>query len=256
MKKLESRIRELRANQEILMISHAVIGYPDFRTCSESVDRMIDAGVELIELQIPFSEPQADGPFFTAANQHVLDSGVSLKECMDFASEMCRRHPSGIFLYMTYFNILFKFGIQRFVKSASETGIKGIIVPDLPIEEASEYIECCKAEGIDPIFMFTPTTSPERMAEVAKMSSGFVYCQAREGVTGSRTKFSQSVSDYIDRCRAATSLPLAVGFGIQVKEDVDFLKGKADIAICCTQAVRALVEKGPEAMGDFLKRLR
>ncbi len=146
--------------------------------------------------------------------------------------------------------------MAAFVKKAAQAGVQGIIVPDLPIEEGNEYVRACDAEGIAPIFMVAPTTTQERLARIGKMSRGFVYCQAREGVTGSRTRFGPGVSEYIDRCRAATDLPLAVGFGIQAREDVQFLKGKADIAICCTQAVRVLMDGGVKAMGQFLRDLR
>jgi tryptophan synthase alpha chain len=253
---IEERIRATRRDREILLISHAVLGYPSFEACRESIDEMMAASVELVELQIPFSEPQADGPFFTMANQQALDNGLSVAECLDFAAQTCRRHPTGTFIFMTYFNILFKFGVSAFVKRAAQAGIKGMIIPDLPIEESSSYVKACETEGIDPIFMFAPSTPIERMKDIAKMSRGFVYCQAREGVTGSHTQFGPAVADYIARCRAATDLPLAVGFGIQTKEDVDFLRGRADVAICCTQAVKVLASSGAKAMGQFLRGLR
>ncbi len=253
---LEKRIRARREQRDILLISHAVLGYPSFETCAESIAEMLAAGVDIIELQIPFSDPQADGPFFTQANQAALTTGCTVDECFEFAEQVCARFPDGDFVFMTYFNILYRRGVASFVERAASVGVKGIIVPDLPIEEADEYVAACDRHQIAPIFMFTPATSAERMSAIAARARGFVYCQARFGVTGSHTQFDDSVRAYIERCRAATALPIAMGFGIQTAADVSFLRGQVDIAICCTQAVRVLVAEGPAAMGRFLADLR
>jgi tryptophan synthase alpha chain len=217
---------------------------------------MVNAGVEIIELQIPFSDPQADGPFFTNANQIALENGVSVRECIEFAEKMTKKHINCNFVFMTYYNILFKYGVDSFVKNASKVNIKGIIIPDLPIEEAEEYIQSCSNYGVAPIFMYSPTTSNKRMKFIAQHAEGFIYCQARSGVTGSHTLFNDEILDYIDRCRASTSLPIAMGFGVQTKKDVVFLQEKVDIAICCTQAVKILVNRSAKDMGWFLKGLR
>jgi tryptophan synthase alpha chain len=241
---------------KIKLVSHAVLGYPSFDLCRESVAEMARVGVEIIELQIPFSDPEADGPFFTAAQQESVENGTTVEQCFVFAEEVCAAHPEVQFVFMTYYNIVYKYGVREFVERAAKIGVKGFILPDLPVEEADEYVAACHANKVDPIFVFTPTTSDERMRKIATKASGFVYCQARTGVTGTHTKFGPDEEAYIARCRAATDLPLAMGFGIQTKEDVDFLRGKVDIAICCTQAVKALVKDGPSAMGEFLEGLR
>ncbi|WP_045119375.1 tryptophan synthase subunit alpha [Haliangium ochraceum] len=254
--KLEERVRARRQQREILLISHAVLGYPSFDTCEAAIDEMMARGVDIVELQVPFSDPQADGPFFTHANQVAVDGGTSVDACFDFAAATCARHPEGNFVIMTYFNILYQYGVSAFVERAAAAGVQGFIIPDLPVEEADEYVAACDAHGLAPIFLFTPATSPERMREVARHTRGFVYCQARFGVTGNHTEFDDAVDAYIERCRAATALPIAMGFGIQTRADVDFLRGKIDIAICCTQAVRVMTEQGVPAMGGFLAGLR
>lgn len=242
--------------KEIKLVSHAVLGYPSFDVCREAIAEMARVGVDIIELQIPFSDPEADGPFFTAAQQESLKNGTTVFQCFEFAEEMCRTHKEVQFVFMTYYNVVFKHGLNKFIVQSERIGIKGIILPDLPVEEAQEYVAICREKGVDPIFMFAPTTSAERMCKIAKKASGFIYCQARTGVTGVHTKFGFKEEAYIARARAATNLPLAMGFGIQTKEDVDFLRGKVDIAICCTQAVKVLVKNGVKAMGDFLGGLR
>ncbi len=254
--KLEKNVRSLLEEKEILLVSHAVLGYPSFELCEESIAKMAEVGTDIIELQIPFSDPQADGPFFTAAQQESIENGTTVEQCFEFADKVCSRHRSVNFVFMTYYNILFKYGVCDFVKKAAEVGALGIIVPDLPIEEADEYVAACKEHGVAPILLFTPNASEERMAKIAEMAGGFVYCQARIGVTGVKTEFGEDETAYIERCRRVTDLPLAMGFGIQEKADVDFLKGKVDIAICCTQAIKALVNDGVEGMGEFLDGLR
>ena len=253
---LRKRIEDKLTSKEILLISHVVIGYPNPTTAKDSVRSMAESGVDLIELQLPFSDPLADGPFLTKANQDMVSAGIKLQDGFDFANEVTTAYPDVDFLFMTYFNMVFHYGVDEFVKKTAELGVKGIIIPDLPVELADDYISACSTHGVSPIFMFTPTTTSERMKTINEHASGFIYCQARLGVTGSQTKFNDNALAYIQQCREHTDLPLAMGFGIQTAEDVAYLKGKVDIAICCTQAVKVLVDQGADAMGGFLKGLR
>ncbi len=256
MTQLEQNIKNLLKEKEILLISHAVLGYPSWELNEESINEMVKVGTDVIELQIPFSDPQADGPFFTIAQQESVNNGTTVEQCFEFTEKVCKKYPNANFVFMTYYNILFTYGVEKFVNRASKIGIKGFIIPDLPYEESDEYLKACKKYNLAAILMFTPVTSDERMVEIGKRGTGFIYCQARVGVTGNHTKFDESIDEYIKRCRNTTSLPIAMGFGIQKKEDLDFLKGKVDIAICCTQAIKVLVKDGVNAMGDFLKGLR
>jgi tryptophan synthase alpha chain len=253
---LEKNIKKSLKKKEILLVSHVVLGYPNIKIGMQSVESMAAAGVDIVELQIPFSDPQADGPFFTKAQQNAVNTGITTEQCFYFAEEVCKKHPEINFIFMTYINLVFKYGISAFVKKAAKIGIKGIILPDLPIEESDEYFEACKSHKIAPILMFTPTTTKNRMKKINQKAKGFIYCQARVGTTGTHTTFGKEEVEYITRCKESTKLPLAMGFGIQKKEDVDFLKGKVDIAICCTQAVKELVKHAPQGMCDFLRSLR
>ena len=256
MTQIEKNIRESLKKKDILLVSHVVLGYPSLTVGRQTVAEMSKVGVDIIELQIPFSDPQADGPFFTQAQQEAVRNGTKVAQCFDFARKVCQAYPNVSFVFMTYLNIAYKYGIPKFVKESAAAGIKVIILPDLPVEEADEYVEACDKYGVAPIFMFTPTTTEARMRKINKQARGFIYCQARIGVTGTHTKFGEEEKQYIARCRRNTDLPIAMGFGIQEKADVDFLKGKVDIAICCTQAIKALVKDGVEGMGKFLAALR
>ncbi|MES1173659.1 MAG: tryptophan synthase subunit alpha [Myxococcales bacterium] len=252
---LEAYLRKQREQKEILLMTHIVLGYPDFETSLRVVEAMVEAGVELMELQIPFSEPIADGPVILRANQLALSGGSSVQRCFEFASEVARRFPIP-FLFMSYYNVLFKHGTGSFVKRMAEANLKGAIVPDLPPEEGAEYLSAMTESGLDPIFIYSPNTTPARLASLASYGRGFVYCVARKGVTGTRTAFSDDLSAYLARARAATELPLAVGFGVQEKADVDFLRGKADIAVVGSETLRVLDREGIGGVRPFLSSLR
>lgn len=252
---LEAYLRAQREQREILLMTHIVLGYPDFDTSLRLVETMVESGVELMELQIPFSEPMADGPVILRANQQALSAGSTVDRCFEFATEVARRFPIP-FLFMSYYNVLFKHGTRGFVTRMAEAQLKGAIVADLPPEEGSEYLQAMSDAALAPIFIYSPNTKPARLAALAQHGRGFMYCVARKGVTGSRTAFSDELGSYLERARKATSLPIAVGFGVQEKADVDFLRGKADIAVVGSETLRVLDKGGVSAVGPFLKSLR
>jgi tryptophan synthase alpha chain len=252
---IESTIREQLEQKEILLMTHIVVGYPSLEESYRIVQAMVEAGVDLMELQIPFSEPIADGPVILRANQEALATGISVEQCLDFAERVSREFDIP-FLVMTYYNILFKYGVERFAAAMAQRGLKGAIVPDLPPEEAGDYLRAMAANQLDPIFIFAPNSTEQRLQLIAEHAGGFVYCVARKGVTGAQTDFSRDLDAYLGRCRAATELPLALGFGVSSREDVDFLKGKADIAVVGSQAIRVLDSEGVEGLGTFIRSLR
>jgi tryptophan synthase alpha chain len=252
---LEQYLKDRRQKQEILLMTHIVLGHPHFDTSLRLVESMVHAGVDLIELQIPFSEPIADGPVILRANQEALNSGATVERCFEVATEVAR-HFDIPFLIMSYYNVLFRRGVASFVARMQEAGLRGAIVPDLPPEEAGEYLTAMHESALSPIFIYSPNTKDERLKTIASHSSGFVYCVARKGVTGSETAFSSELSSYLARARAATSLPLAVGFGVKEKQDVDFLRGRADIAVVGSETLRVLDRGGLAAVAPFLTGLR
>ncbi len=255
MSTLEETIRTRLQDSRILLMTHLVLGYPSFEVNREVIRQMVENGVDLIELQIPFSEPVADGPMILKANQQSIAQGAKVEECLKFAEEITAQFHIP-FLFMTYYNILFKYGLEGFISRAYDINIKGFIIPDLPPEEGKEYLEQVKKRDLAPIQIFAPTSTLERMQLLAGNGAGFIYCVARRGVTGKKTDFDQDFDEYIRRCRNATSLPLAVGFGIRSKKDVDFLTGKADIAVIGTETIRLVDERGPQAVGPFIDSLR
>jgi len=251
---LESYIKDRLKTKEILLMTHIVIGYPSFEASFEIVKQMVEAGVDLMELQIPFSEPMADGPVILKANQKAIEKGSTVQKCFEFARKVAKEFPIP-FLFMSYTNILYKYGMEEFSDKMVQINLKGAIVPDLPPEEGEDYIRAMKKNSLSPIYIFSPETSDERLAYLSSFASGFVYCLARKGVTGKETAFLDDLSAYLSRCRKATTLPLAVGFGVKEKADVDYLKGKADIAVIGSQTIRIVEEKGVAATGDFIRSL-
>jgi len=241
--------------KKILLMTHMVVGYPSFEASMSLIETMVHAGVDLMELQIPFSEPIADGPVILRANQESLKQGATLEKCLGFAADAARRFEIP-FLIMTYYNILFKYGMNAFVARMAKTGLKGAIIPDLPPEEGQEYLKAMADHELSPVLIFSPTTPFERMQYLSSFAQGFVYCVARKGVTGARTDFASELDTYLAQCRKASPLPLAVGFGVAGKADVDYLTGKADIAVIGTQTIRIMEKDGVDAVGRFVKRLR
>jgi tryptophan synthase alpha chain len=252
---LTADIRTRLQRKPILLMTHLVLGYPSLAVNRQVIGQMAKGGVDCIELQIPFSEPMADGPVIVRANQEALNGGIRVADCLAFGAEMIREYPGVNFLFMSYYNILFRFGEEAFIRRAAEIGMKGLIVPDLPPEEGEAYLRLCRQYTIAAIMFFTPTSTDERMREVAGYGDGFIYCVARKGVTGQQTVMDATLAGYLERCRLATGLPLAVGFGISRREDVAMLEGRAQMAVIGTATIRLVDELGPEAVGPFIAGL-
>lgn len=251
---LESYLQNKLRGKNILLMTHMVLGYPSFEDSFQLIEVMVKEGVDIIELQIPFSEPIADGPVILRANQKALESGATVQDCLNLAEKVARAFEIP-FLIMSYYNILFKYGTHRFVSAMAKGDLRGAIIPDLPPEEGQDYFKAMKEHDLAPIILFSPTTPVKRMKYLATFAKGFVYCVARKGVTGKHTTFSEELSTYLSRCSKATQLPLALGFGIKEKADIDFLKGKADIAVIGTQTIRIMERDGIPAVGDFIRSL-
>jgi tryptophan synthase alpha chain len=252
---LEDYIRQKAKERGILLMAHVVVGYPDLEESFQLVKAIVSAGVDVMELQIPFSEPIADGPVILKANQSALAAGVKVDDCFKFANGVTEAFDIP-FLFMTYYNIVFKRGEERFFAEAKAAGIRGTIVPDVPPEEGVSYMAAAATHGIDPIFILSPTTPQDRLAYLAGFGRGFFYCVARRGITGAKTTFSAELDEFLGRCRSVTQLPLALGFGVSRKKDVDYLKGKVEIAVVGSQALRVLNNNGVKAVGDFFRGLR
>ena len=255
MNRLEADLKERLRHKPILLMTHLILGYPSFEVNREVIRHMAENGVDCIELQIPFSEPIADGPVILKAGQKSLAHGTRVEDCLRFGQEMAKTWSQVHFLFMSYYNILYQYGERAFLERCRDIGFCGNIIADLPPEEGANYIATSRELGLSPIPFFTPTSTSARLQEMATHGEGFVYCVARRGVTGKHTEIDASLSDYLARCRRATSLPLAVGFGISSRDDVRGLTGKADMAVIGTATIKLVDAQGPAAVGPYIAAL-
>ena len=251
---LEKYIKEQLQAKPLLLMTHAVIGYPSLEDNWRMLECMRDSGIALVELQMPFSEPIADGPVFVKANQSALEHGLHWDDYFDFMAKAAAEFHFPL-LYMGYYNSVFCMGMETFCKRLKAAGAAGYIIADLPPEEAEELDIHAAGLGLAPVHLMTPTNSNERLKVITRNASGFIYCVARKGVTGKKTELDNNTTDYIQRCRAVTDLPLALGFGIKSPEDIQVLKGHVDIAIIGTACLEVWMEQGESGYKDFLGTL-
>lgn len=255
---LQKYILKKRQSKGILLMSHAVLGYPSFSFNHELVNTLVSAKVDIVELQFPFSDPMADGPVLSKANQASLENGTTIDQCFSEAKKITTRFFDTAFVIMTYYNVIFRYGKEDFLKKAASVGIQGIIIPDLPPDEveAQEYCAIAKKIDISSIFLCTPFSSKERLAHIAKQSMGLIYCVARHGTTGRHTKFGTEFDTYIHNVRSSFNLPIGVGFGVQSAEDVNCLKkAGVDVAIICSHVIKMSMEKGLDAVSKYFTEI-
>jgi tryptophan synthase alpha chain len=251
---LQAYIEERKKDKDLLVMAHVVCGYPSFSDNMKELEIMSATGVDIVELQFPFSEPSADGPLFVKANEESLKSGTTVDQCFDFMKQVSERFSFKV-LMMGYYNTAFRMGEELFVRRIKDAGGSGYILPDLPVEESSNLHAISEQEGIEPIILMTPTSSDKRLAKLGEASRGMVYAVARKGVTGSKTDMSDDVIDLVNRCRQHTTVPIGVGFGISSKTDMDFLRGTADLAIVGTAALKVWEESREDGLTKFFEEL-
>ena len=252
---LDIYLKERLSSKPIGFMMHLICGYPSFEENWKALELMDKYGVDLVELQFPFSEPSADGALFVQANEKSLASGTNVKQCFEFMKKVSEKFSFKT-LMMGYYNTVYKFGEKAFIKVLKESGAVGYIIPDLPpIEEATSLQKEALIQGLSPIYLMTPTTGNQRLKQIAQQASSFIYVVARKGVTGEKTYIDDSLEIYLQRCRSATSLPLAVGFGISDAKDIRYLTDKADLAIIGTASLQAWEEEQEEGFEKFLQEI-
>lgn len=253
---IEDHVRAelVRDDRAILLMAHLIVGFPSLEANWRMLEIMQEVEVDLVELQMPFSEPVADGPTFVRANQLALEAGLSVDEYFDFMTRATASF-SIPHLMMGYYNTAYKLGHQVFCERLRAAAAAGFILPDLPIEEYGDLFDLSRDNGLSPILMMTPTNREHRLAAIGELASGFVYAVARKGVTGKRTELEQGLYRFVDRCRSATRLPLAVGFGLRQREDVELLHGRVEIAIVGSVLLDAWESGGEDGYRALLKEL-
>jgi len=242
--RIQKRFDWLKSKSEKALVAFITAGDPDLATTQELFSVIEEGGADIIELGVPFSDPLADGPVIQAASQRSLKSGTTLKKIIQLVRDIRKSSQLPIVL-MTSFNPVFVYGQEAFVKDAVDAGVDGVIIPDLPPEEAGEFDRLAKPKNLDMIHLLAPTSTPDRIEMVGAQSRGFVYYVSLTGVTGARDSIAAGVEDKVTRIKQATSLPVLIGFGISGPEQAKAASGFSDGVIVGSAIVR-MIEETPD----------
>lgn len=232
MNKIDQQLIEIKKANRIGLMTHVVVGYPSLVETVALVKTMAGSSVDFVELQIPFSDPLADGPTIMKACEESLALGTKVKDAFSIMKELSSEVSIPL-LFMAYYNTVFRYGVERFCKDAQKAGASGLIVPDMPIdeEEQEHFYAFAKQNGLHTIQVISPASTEERLKKNAKIANGFVYCTARQGITGAKKELGPALVSYLKKVKEFISTPIAVGFGISKKEHIEALVGTADIAV-------------------------
>ena len=247
MTRIDTKFADLKAQGKSAFVSFVMAGDPDYETSLEVVRGLPGAGVDVIELGMPFTDPMADGPAIQLAGQRALDAGMTLERTLQMVRDFRKGDDSTPIVLMGYYNPIYSKGVERFLTEAKEAGVDGLIVVDLPPEEDSELCVPALAAGIDFIRLTTPTTDNKRLPKVMQNTSGFIYYVSVNGTTGAAAADASVVAPEVARIKAATDLPVCVGFGINTPEAAESIAGIADGAVVGTAIIKEMAAGKPVA---------
>lgn len=251
-----SRIAEAFANRKAF-IPFITCGDPDLDTTKEILKAVAENGADLIELGIPFSDPTAEGPVIQGANLRALSAGVTTDKIFDMVREI-RGDIKQPMVFMTYANVVYSYGTEKFLSICEELGMDGLILPDIPFEEKADFDDACKAHGLDLISLIAPT-SANRIGMIAKEANGFIYVVSSLGVTGTRSEITTDLDAIVKVIRENTDIPCAIGFGISTPEQAKAMASKADGAIIGSAIIKIMAQYGkesPKYIAEYVKSIR
>jgi tryptophan synthase alpha chain len=241
------------------LIAYVTVGDPHVEVTSDIVIFAIDAGADIVELGVPFSDPVADGPVIQRASERALKNGTSLRQVIDLGSEIRRQRPEAGLIIFSYLNPILSMGMNRFCTALAAAGIDGALITDLTLEEADDYLWKMRQHALATVFLAAPTSTDARLKAIAKNSSGFIYAVSRLGVTGARKEMSGDARDLVKRLRKHSKLPIAVGFGISNPEQFAAAAKFAD-GVVVGSAIVETIERNPGreplAVGNFVRGLK
>lgn len=238
--RLNETFNRLRAQGATGLIPYVTVGFPDIESTLELVPALVEAGADIVELGVPFSDPLADGATIQQASFHALGQGVTLQRCLEVCATLRRRGVEVPLVFMGYYNPILSMGLDAFAKRAAEAGLDGTIVPDLPPEECLPLQEACRARGVHLIPLLAPTSTDERIGKACESASGFIYVVSVTGVTGARESVPTDLSSTMRRVRAHTRVPVAVGFGLSRREHIREVGKVADAAVVGSALVNVI----------------
>ena len=242
------------------LVIYLTAGDPDLATTREMAIAAIDNGADVIELGVPFSDPLADGPVIQRASERAVARGTRLTDVLVICKEIRAARPQAGIILFSYLNPVMRLGLAAFANAAKDAGADGVLLTDMIVEEAAEYLDVMRANDLAPVFLAAPTSPDERLKAIAEHSRGFVYAISRVGITGTQTELASDAEGLVRRLKQFTTLPIALGFGISTPAHVQAVAGFADAAVVGS-AIVGLVEKtpaadAPRAVGDFVRSLR
>jgi tryptophan synthase alpha chain len=261
MNRLAETFQRLRTRGDTGLVAYVTAGDPDLPRSRKIINAVGRAGADVLEIGVPFSDPVADGPAIQRASERALAAGSHLSAALDLVAEVRAELAPAVVLF-TYVNPVLRLGLDRFVARAAEAGVDGVLLLDVPIEEAADVRARLDAKGIDQIFLISPTTSDARLAEAARLGRGFLYAISRLGVTGARDAVAGTARPLVARIRAATTMPIALGFGISRPEHVTEVGEFADAAVVGSALVQVIAEASSNGgdpatrAGDFIRWLK
>ncbi len=237
----------------VALVPYLTAGYPTLEGAYEVGEAYVETGADVVEIGVPFSDPLADGPTIQDTTARALKNGADLGYCLDLASRFADRVPV---VLLIYYNIVFARGMERFLDDAAETGVSGLVIPDLPVDEAEDFRALAAEKDIAICPLAAPTTTDERLDRIAQTASGFVYCVSVAGVTGARKRLPPGAIELLRRVRARASVPVVLGFGISTVEAAIEAALEADGLIIGSRLMQLVAEGGPEGAGRWLREVR
>ncbi len=243
--RIAERFARMRAERRVGLIAFVTAGFPERDATPGVVRALVEGGADIIEVGIPFSDPLGEGPVIQASSEQALAQGVTAAACLDIVRDIRHNGITTPIVLMGYYNPLLAYGVSRYVRAAADAGVDGLIVVDLPPEEATEAREACEGAGLALIALAAPTSGDERLELVGRSAAGFVYCVSVRGVTGVRDELPADLPQFVERVRRHTDLPVAVGFGVSRREHVEAIGRIVDAAVVGSAIVRLIAEAPP-----------
>lgn len=262
---IDKQLLRIEKEKRLGLMTHLVIGYPSLEITQSLVKVMEEAGVDFIELQIPFSDPLADGPTIMRACEKALENGIKVQDAFELANRFSKQIKIPL-LFMAYYNTVFKYrrglfsrelenGTKKFCQDAKRVGISGLIIPDIPLEEEHQehFIKYCKDVGLKNIRVVSPASTTERLKKNAQVANGFIYCTARQGITGTQKGLDPEITLFLENVKKYFNIPIAVGFGISNKDRIEMIKPFADIAIIGSAIIEVINNSSKNEVEDNIK---
>ena len=253
MSKGSERLRGAFSDGRVALMPYLTAGYPTLDGAREVGEAYVAAGADIVEIGVPFSDPLADGPTIQDTTTRALENGADLNYCLDLASGISDRVPV---VFLVYYNVIFARGTERFLELAADAGVSGLVIPDLPVDELGEFGKLAESKKVALCPLAAPTSTDDRIAEIGKAASGFVYCVSVAGVTGARETLPPGAVGLLRRVCSRVDAPVALGFGISTPDAAAEAAGEADGVIIGSKLMQLVAEGGPEKAGEWLGEVR